>query len=104
MKEIENTIIDFLVNFGLWENEYYSYEVVPSFTDGMSIVICGDDENDKTKFIPSHIEFDKLHKQLDVVYVNVDDKRDFYYKPFTSHTQQEQSELEQMVHFIIETR
>lgn len=104
MKEIENTIIDFLVNFGLWENDYYSYGVVPTFTKGMSIVIWGDNDDDKDKFVPSHIEFDKLHNQLDVVYVNVDDKRDFCHKPFANHTQDEQSKLEQMVHFLMEAR
>ena len=103
MKDIEHTIIDFLVTFGLWENDYYSYEVVPTFTKGMSIVLS-DNDSDNDTFIPSYIEFDKLHNQLDVVYVNVDDKRDFYHKPFATHTQYEQNKLEQMVHFLIETR
>lgn len=103
MKEIEHIIIDFLVRFGLWENDYYSYKVVPTFTDGMSMVIWGDNDVDNDTFIPSHIEFDKLNNQLDVVYVNVDDKRDFYHKPFATHTQDNQNKLGQMVHFLIET-
>lgn len=102
MRETENTIIDFLVRFGIWENDYYSYKVIPTFTDGMCVI--GRDDNDYTKFIPSHLEYDKLNERLDLVYVNVDDAREFYHVLFSSHTKEEQDTLKQMVHYIMETK
>jgi hypothetical protein len=97
---MEKRVIDFLMKHGLWEYDFYSYKVIPKFTENMWSV--GPHEEDGNKYTPSRIEYDSLHRNLYVVYLNVDDNRDYHYVPFSSHTNEEQNTLEQMISFIME--
>lgn len=103
MTTIESTIIDFLVNNGISEDGFFSYEVVPTFTDGIEMIIWGEDEDEDITFIPLCLEYNKYDDQLDIVYVNVGNEDEFCQKAFSAHTQEEQNKMLEMVHFIMET-
>lgn len=103
MTTIESTIIDFLVNNGISEDGFFSYEVVPTFTDGIEMIIWGEDEDEDITFIPLYLEYNKYDDQLDIVYVNVGNEDEICQKAFSAHTQEEQNKMLEMVHFIMET-